>query len=114
METKLRKNLTNFEVIDYIQKDMTFNRKMAFGDMIEYIKGEINIYMHPSSIDVTEGEYNNIIAKKKLRLVTITTEGLKVIIREKITETADIKFIPLDADSMISGEKASQEELAEI
>lgn len=95
METKLKDELTNLEVIEYIQKDMAFNNKISFLDMVEYIKGELRIYFKTNVIDETEDEYQNRF-DQTLRINTLQCKDLKVIIREKITENAEVKFIPLE------------------
>ncbi|MGI5059328.1 hypothetical protein [Treponema pectinovorum] len=94
METKLKSNLTNLEVIEYIQKDMTFNKKIKFLDMIEYLKSELRIYFKTADIDETEDEYKNRF-DQILRLNTLQCKDLKVIIREKINGDAEVKFEPL-------------------
>ena len=44
MITKLNSELTSFEVIDFIQRDMSFNKRINYSDMTEYLKGELHIY----------------------------------------------------------------------
>ena len=98
METKLKNNLANFEVIDFIQRDMAFNRKISFSDMIEYLKGELRIYVKTEDIEQTDSTYTNRFGQK-LKIVTLICRDIKVIIREKLTREADVKFVPFDPKS---------------
>lgn len=98
METKLKNNLANFEVIDFIQRDMAFNRKISFSDMIEYLKGELRIYVKTADIEQTDSTYTNRFGQK-LKIATLICRDIKVIIREKLTREADVKFVPFDPKS---------------
>ena len=99
METKLKSNPSNFEVIDYIQRDMEFNKRINFSDMIEYIKSELHIYLKTDDIDQTDSTYSNRFGQT-LNLTTLVCKNLKVIIREKITSEADVKFVSLDSEGL--------------
>ena len=99
METKLKSNPSNFEVIDYIQRDLEFNKRINFSDMIEYIKSELHIYLKTDDIDQTDSTYSNRFGQT-LKLTTIVCKNLNVIIREKITSEADVKFVSLDSEGL--------------
>lgn len=99
METKLKSNLSNFEAIDYIQRDMEFNKRINFSDMIEYIKSELHIYLKTDSIAQTNSTYSNRFGQT-LNITTLVCKNIKVIIREKITSEADVKFVSLDSENL--------------
>ena len=98
METKLKSNLANFEVIDFIQRDMAFNRKISFSDMVEYLAGALRIYVKNEEIEQMDSTYTNRFGQK-LKIATLICRDIKVIIREKVTQEADVKFVPFDPDS---------------
>ncbi len=98
MITKLSSDLNTFEVIDYIQRDMTFNKRINYSDMIEYLKGELHIYLKTNDITQEDATYKNRFGQQ-LRITTLLCKNLKIIVREKITEEADVRFIALDGEN---------------
>ncbi len=98
MITKLSSDLNTFEVIDYIQRDMTFNKRINYSDMIEYLKGELHIYLKTNDISQEDATYKNRFGQQ-LRITTLLCKNLKIIVREKITEEADVRFIALDGEN---------------
>ena len=111
MITKLNSELTSFEVIDFIQRDMSFNKRINYSDMTEYLKGELHIYFKTNDIAQEDSTYKNRFGQQ-LKITTLVCKQLKIIVREKITEEADVRFIALDSESGASDiEKDSIEEL---
>lgn len=111
MVTKLNSELTTFEVIDFIQRDMSFNRRISYSDMTEYLKGELHIYLKTNDIAQEDSTYKNRFGQQ-LKITTLMCKNLKIIVREKITEEADVRFISLDGENNSSdNEKDSIEEL---
>ncbi len=98
MVTKLNSELNSFEVIDFIQRDMSFNRRITYSDMIEYLKGELHIYFKTNDIDQDDSTYKNRFGQQ-LKIATLVCKKLKIIVREKITEEADVRFIALDGQN---------------
>lgn len=110
METKLKAELNSFEVIDFIQRDMAFNRRIAFSDMIEYLKGELHIYLKTDDIAQTDSTYRNRFGQE-MRITTLACKNVKAIIREKITDGAEVRFVSVDATSGNAEEDDAIEEL---
>ncbi len=111
MVTKLNNELNSFEVIDFIQRDMSFNKRINYSDMIEYLKGELHIYFKTNDISQEDSTYKNRFGQQ-LKITTLLCKKLKIIVREKITEEADVRFIALDDENnSLTGTDDSIEEL---